>query len=172
MAGAYSPLTVASELLTLARDALDACDAEPLNRVHVAAGLVAWDDCCGMLVAAPERVYRTASFPIEGPDAAGCFDGLIAVDCVVLLVRCVPVLDDRGNPPSVGALQDAYASILWEAGVIWNALRMVDVDAWETTGEAQTFVGAEGGCIGVETRITVGIDQEQWCPGCGEVTGG
>ena len=39
-------------------------------------------------------------------------------------------------------------------------------DWWERANQGQTFVGAEGGCIGVETRITVGVDGELWCAEC------
>lgn len=163
-ATAVSPLTVCQVVLDQVRGALEACGADPLNRVHVAAGFVAWDDCCGMLVTAPERIYRTAIFPNEGPDPNGCFDGFIAVDTVTLLVRCVSVLDDRGQPPSVAALAADYGEVLWEAGIVWDSLVQALPNEWESANLSQAFTGAEGGCIGVETRLTVGVDETVWCP--------
>lgn len=163
-----NPGTVANEALQYAYGALLACGSTGLNRVHVAAGLVAWDDCCGMLVAAPERVFRTARFPTEGPDENGCFDGLIAVNVVVVLVRCVPVLDDLGNPPTVVELNAAYLALLNEAAVVWNALSGSWPSEWVTSGLQQSYTGAEGGCIAAETRIIIGVPQEQFCPTCEE----
>lgn len=159
---------VAQYVLDTVDAALTACST-PVTTKFVAAGLVAWDDCCGMLVVAPERVYQTAVFPLEGPDANGCFDGLVAVTLVTLVMRCVPVLDDRGNPPTAQAMSDAYGELLRDAAVVWNELASAWPDGWESTGLNQTFVGAEGGCIGVETRITLGLDQEWFCPDCVEV---
>lgn len=156
--------SVCTYALARVADALSAC-GRPATTAYVAAGLVAWDDCCGMLVVAPERVFRTAVFPTEGPDENGCYDGLIAVALVVLLVRCVPVVDDRGHAPATADLSDAYAELLADAAVVWNELMAWPRD-WESSGLAQTYVGAEGGCIGVETRITVGVDQDAWCRSC------
>jgi hypothetical protein len=161
---AIDAASVCAVVLERINNALDEC-GRPARAAYVAAGLVAWDDCCGMLVVAPERIFRTARFPIEGPDENNCYDGLIAVSLVALLVRCVPVLDDSGRPPTVEALGDAYAEVLADAGVVWNELSRWP-EGWESSGQAQTFVGAEGGCIGVESRVTVGLDQELWCPPC------
>lgn len=151
-------------VLERVNNALEAC-GRPVNIKFVGAGLIAYDDCCGMLVVAPERVYRCARFPIEGPDEHGCYDGLIAVALVVLVVRCLPVIDDRGQPPGEAEMGEAYAALLGDAAVVWNELAVWPPE-WESTGQAQTFIGAEGGCIGVETRVIIGLDQEVFCPTC------
>jgi len=163
---AVTPADVCALLLGRVRDALVVCDRD-VQTAYVAAGSVAWDNCCGQLVVAPERVYRTARFPTEGPDENGCYDGLIALDLVVLLLRCVPVIEDDGSVPDDLELGAAYSAILNDAAVIWDVLATVDLpDWWERANQGQTFVGAEGGCIGVETRITVGVDGELWCAEC------
>ena len=162
-----TPLTVCTELLQLVESALVSCGSEPLNRVHVAAGAVAWDDCCGMLVVGPERIYRSMSFPAEAPEETSCWSGLIALDVVVLLVRCVPVVDNRGHPPTVPVLDAAYGGFLADAAIVWNALASPGLPGeWERANLNQSFVGADGGCIGVETRLTVGIQAGLWgiCP--------
>ena len=163
-----SALDVAQWLLATSELALSDCGREPISRSYVAAGDIAWDDCCGMLVVAPERVYRSQTFPAESTDEEICFGGYIAVDYVVLVVRCVPTVTDQGRAPSVSSLQAAYDSILEDAAVIYNAVTGDLPDYWVRSSVAQTFVGAQGGCIGVETRLTIGIEQDRWSICCSE----
>lgn len=163
-----SALDVAQWLLATSELALSDCGREPISRSYVAAGDIAWDDCCGMLVVAPERVYRSQTFPAEATDEEICFGGYIAVDYVVLVVRCVPTVTDQGRAPSVSSLQAAYDSILEDAAVIYNAVTGDLPDYWVRSSVAQTFVGAQGGCIGVETRLTIGIEQGRWSICCSE----
>lgn len=157
---------VCSYVLDKVNATLEDC-GRPVTTKFVGAGLIAWDDCCGMLVVAPERVFRTARFPVEGPDELGCYDGLIAISLVVLLMRCVPVLDDRGQPPTEEAMGAAYGELLSDAAIVWNEVGDdMWPDGWSSTGQVQSYIGAEGGCIGAETRVTLGLDQEQFCPTC------
>lgn len=131
---------------------------------YVGAGLIAWDDCCGMLVVVPERVFRAAVFPAEGPDRNGCYGGDVGLSIVVLWLACMPTVDDRGQVPSEADMRLAYATFLNGAAVVWNALADLPVDwGWLHTGLNQTFIGTEGGCIGVESRVTVGINEAEWC---------
>jgi len=157
-----SPVTVASELLALVEVALTDCGRPDLTRVFVAAGLVAWDDCCGMLYVAPERIYRTAIFPLEGTaEGLNCFRGSLTLDMVVTLLRCVPVINSRGQVPAVNLVEDAYASLMTDAAVIWNTLSGPSMP-WDIANLSQAFVGAEGGCIGVESRLALGLDADRW----------
>lgn len=154
--------TVATHVLCCVQDALTNANRAEVQRAYVAAGAVAWDDCCGMLVVAPERVFRSVTFPVEMTDRELCFGGSLVVELVVLLVRCVPTVDDRGRAPSGHALDAAYRDLLEDAAVVWNAVLCCDNDEWERAAISQTFVGAEGGCVGVETRIVVGLEQSRW----------
>lgn len=156
--------------LARAHDALDQCaTSEPITATYVAAGAIAWDSCCGLLVAAPERVYRSASFPVEGTTDYVCESSFLVVDVVLLLLRCVPTIDDRGNAPAPAALGAAHQGVLTDAAVIWNVVTGELPEGWDRANLDQSFVGAEGGCIGVETRFTIGLPQSVWCPEC-EVT--
>lgn len=149
--------------------ALEACDRAPITTSYVAAGLAAWDDCCGSLIVAPERIFHSTTFPVEDTGEVICFEGLIAVQFVVILLRCIPVPDSRGNPPSAAQLQAAYSGLMGDAAVVMNALSGDLPDAsWERTTCSQAFVGADGGCIGVETRFTLGIPQQEWTICCAE----
>lgn len=150
--------------LSRCSEALAACNADEITTSYVAAGAAAWDDCCGTLIAAPERVYRTVTFPLEGQSNDPCETAELAVDVVILLLRCVPTIDDKGRVPGQDKLIDAYQRILGDAATIWNAVRGELPEGWLRANISQTFVGAEGGCIGVETRFTIGLPQEDWCP--------
>lgn len=153
--------------LSRVQTALEACGSE-ITVSYVAAGLVAWDSCCGVLVAAPERVYRSAQFPIEGTTDYECETAFLVVDVAVLLLRCISTLDDRGNPPPVATLSAEYQAILDDAAVIWNVVTGELPEGWQRSNVDQQFVGAQGGCVGVETRLSVGLAQSDWCPECTE----
>lgn len=160
---------IAAWLLATVQNALVDCDRDPINRAYVAAGQIAWDDCCGMLVVAPERIYKSARFPEQNANEELCWGGYLAVDFLVLLVRCVPVVDDRGRAPSAATLQTAYAELIEDAAVVYNAvISPLPYEEWERALPTQTFVGAEGGCIAVETRLTLGIPQDTWGVCCTE----
>lgn len=163
-----STVDVAQWVLDTTKQALIDCNREAISTSYVGSGSIAWDDCCGTLVVTPERVYRSQQFPTEDTDEVICFDGLIAIEFVVLLLRCVPVVDERGRAPEESAMQVAYNNLLGDAAVVYNALTGVFPDYWERTNPAQTFVGADGGCIGVETRVTIGLEQSRFGICCSE----
>ena len=164
-----SPEDVASYFLSQVEMALADCDREPVNRAYVAAGQIAWDDCCGMLVVAPERIYKSATFPTQNADEELCWGGYLTIDLLVLLVRCVPVLDDRGRAPSASALSTAYQRLIDDGAVVYNAVTAALPDReWMRALPTQTYSGAEGGCIAVETRFTIGIPQNEWALCCAE----
>lgn len=156
---AVSAFDVADYWLGVVHDGLAECDRDPISRAYVAAGEIAWDDCCGMLVVAPERVYRSLTFPGENGTEELCFGGHLVVDLLVLVVRCVPTVDDRGRAPSANALQAAYRTLIEDAAVVWNIVTGPLPDEMVRANVAQTFVGAQGGCIAAETRLTIGIEQ-------------
>lgn len=163
---ASNPYDVCEQVRQVVEGRLSACE-RPVTTSYVAAGLVPWDDCCGTLTVAPERVYRTGIWPAEGPDPLGCYDGQIAVSIVVLLLRCVPVVDDQGRAPTVNASNLAYKTALEDAAIVWDATGdLPQLLGTEIAGQAQTYVGADGGCIGSETRLVVAADADRWCSSC------
>lgn len=157
-----STFDVAQWFLDTTKQALEDCSRKEISRSYVAAGQIVWDDCCGLLVVAPERVYRSQEFPQEAGGLEICFGGTIVIPLVVVLVRCVPGLDPKGNPPSANALQVAYTELMGDAAVVYNAVISELPDDWERANPTQTFVGAEGGCIGVETRVVIGVSQDRF----------
>ena len=161
-----SPTPILRALLSAVHDGLAACERRPVETKFVAAGSVAWDDCCGQLVVAPERIYRSSEFPVEDTSMEQCFAGIIAINVVVLLVRCVPTSDGQAHPPTGDELDAAYGELLDDAGVVWSVLDGPLPDGWERANLSQTFVGDQGACVGVETRVTIGVDQSRWCLDC------
>jgi hypothetical protein len=158
-----SPYDAANWFKCRVEEALANANSEPLVQSYVGLGEIAWDNCCGTLVVAPERIYRSVEFPLENLDEENCYAGEITLNLLVLLVRCVPVLDSQGRAPSSKTLDEAHRAFLRDSAVVWRAVTTCDLpDDWERTGVAQTFVGAEGGCIAVETRLTLGLPQSAW----------
>lgn len=135
-----------------------------LHGAYVGAGLIAFDDPCGQLVVTIEQTFRSKIFPLQAIDKEFCVGGQLCGTILVVLARCVPTMDSRGTPPTPAAMSAAYEMLYADAAAIWNAC-LVDPtpdDEWDRAGGTQTFVGAEGGMIGVETRFTIGLGMEEW----------
>ncbi|MEU9033755.1 MULTISPECIES: hypothetical protein [unclassified Streptomyces] len=151
-------------------------------RACVVPGPPAWDGCndpCGVdgqgaggqLTVHVARIFATSSFPVDDRVVQGgrnCAPpAATGVELVVTLLRCAPVVDDRGCPPSCEELAAAARTVHLDAATIYNAL----LCCLPTTGTRRRgpmfFLGAqrvleqEGGCMGVEQRVTVAL------PGCG-----
>ena len=132
-------------------------------RHHALVGTAAWDECCGQLTAAPERIFRYTVFPEEETGASACDVAELAVNVVVRLVRCVATATDAGEPPPQEEVESTNREVMVDASIILNAL--VDPDWcewWERAGISQTFVGELGGCVEVETRFVLGLGVHTW----------
>lgn len=161
---AESPAAVAEVMLNRALEALEADPASaPITESYVVLGELAWDECCGTLAAAPLRTFRTGSFPNAVVDATNCDSSLLAVDIVVILLRCMPVVDAQGNVPPPSDIAAASMAASADAAIIYNALTGDLPEGWERAGVEQTIDGADGGCIVVDTRLTIGLPQSYWC---------
>ena len=158
-----SPHSVGDWLRCLVLDALQQANRAPITTTYVGVGSVPWDDCCGSLIVVPEQVIRSTTFPGENGNEENCIGGQIVLSFAVLLTRCVPTLDDRGRAPSPQQITDAHKRILEDAAIVWNTIGCADLpDEWERALLRQTFTGAEGGCVAVETRVTIGIAEQMW----------
>ena len=165
---AESPYAVAEVMMNRALVALEACPtSEPITDSYVVLGELVWDECCGILAAAPLRTFRTGSFPTPVTDATNCDSSLLAVDIVVILLRCMPVIDAQGNAPAVADTVAASTAAANDAAVVWNALTGDLPEGWERASVEQT-IEADAGCIAIDTRLTIGLPQSSWCA-CPEV---
>jgi hypothetical protein len=156
---------VAESFLAVARDAVPDVDEEAA-RLNV--GTVGFDSCCGQISVSIDSQGRAVSFPAGVGNqltaiAAGCYEGAIYLALRITVVRCIPVMDDRGNPPEAAAVNEAVTQLYVDAAAIWNALSgPLPDDEWARAALAQTPVSEQGGCIGIDTTVLIGLDQETW----------
>jgi hypothetical protein len=164
---AESPAAVAEVMMNRALAALQACEtSDPITDAYVVIGELAWDDCCGVLAAAPLRTFKTLSFPTAVTDVTNCDSSLLAVEIAVVLLRCVPMIDAQGNVPSTDETTAAFTAAANDAAVIYNAMMADMPPGWERASLEQEFQGADGGCIAIDTRMTIGLPQTEWCLDC------
>ncbi|MGW1352838.1 hypothetical protein ACWCQE_26750 [Streptomyces sp. NPDC002409] len=149
-------------------------------RACVVPGPPAWDGCndpCsadgagGQLTVHVAGTHPTAAFPSRDRVVVGgrnCVPpAATAVELVITLLRCAPMMDERGCPPSCDDLADAARTVHVDAATIYNAL----LCCLPTTGTRrrgpvftlgeQRVLEPAGGCMGVEQRVTVAV------PNCG-----
>lgn len=161
-----SAYDVAHDLLVYVKAALTHYQRDAITTEYVVMGEVPFDDCCGTLVVGFDRIYRSTDFPVEAPLREACWGGQIVVSVVVLLVRCVPVANDSGTPPSSSAADTAFRSLYDDAAIVWNAcaeFNAVDPLRYDRAALAQTFIGQQGGCVASRTTFLLGLD-DAWCP--------
>jgi hypothetical protein len=151
-------------------------------RACVVPGQAAWDSCedpCdgsggtgGQLTVNVARMWQSSleTFPsTESRDSQvrgkrGCvLPQLTAVELVITVLRCVPVPSDDGCPPSCEDLAAAARVINIDGASVVNALDCC-LPGLGTRRQGliysvgiQRQVGPQGGCAGVEQRVTVGL---------------
>lgn len=166
--------------------------ADPLQpgcpdcRACVVPGKPAWDDCSnpcsgdgagGQLTVSVGRTYMSTVFPADDRTVIGvkkCTPPAdLAVEIIVTLLRCAPGDDVAGCPPSCEDLAAAARIAHIDLVTIINAL-LCCLPGTSTGRADRRFVlgagqllGPEGGCVGVEQRLTVALPN---CYPCPEVT--
>jgi hypothetical protein len=149
----------------------------PPCRSCVVPGTPAWDSCAdpcsgeagGQLTVNVARLYPSSEFPTQSNDVQGirnCGPPATAVELVVTLLRCVPTADGNGCPPSCDEQAAAAQVVHVDAVTIMNALYccLPSIGPARRGPKfvvgAQRIIGPEGGCVGVEQRVTIAL------PGC------
>ena len=146
-------------------------------------GLPAWAGCndpCnsngagGQLTVNVARVYASTSFPAEDREVRGLRNcpppTITAIDLVITLLRCAPGPDARGCPPGCDELSAAARILNIDALTVYSALLCcLPSTAPVRRGRrfvmgAQRMLGPEGGCVGVEQRVTVALSGCLPCP--------
>lgn len=151
-------------------------------RACVVPGQVAWDSCedpCtgeagGQLSVSVARIYASTfdGFPAEARvvhGVKGCTPPpLTAVELLISVLRCAPSFDESGCPPSCDQLAQAARRLHVDMVTVYNALLccLPGTDPSRPRGRRfvmgiQRTVGPEGGCVGLEQRVTVAL------AGCG-----
>ncbi|GAA2948141.1 hypothetical protein GCM10010518_38730 [Kitasatospora cinereorecta] len=152
-------------------------------RACVVPGTVAWDSCedpCsdqqagGQLSVSVVRIYSSTndSFPTESrvvQGVKGCaLPPVTAVELAVTLLRCAPTFTEQGCPPDCTDLGTAARVLHVDMVTVYNALLCCLPGTAPHLRRGRRFVlgpsktvGPEGGCVGLEQRVTVAL------PGCG-----
>ncbi|MFE3378699.1 hypothetical protein [Streptomyces anulatus] len=147
-------------------------------RACVVPGLPAWDECAdpcgeetagGQLTVHVARLYPSTQFPVEDQEVRGLrgcsLPPTTAVELVVTLLRCVPTIDENGCPPTCEELSAAATVTHIDAVTVYNALMCCLPHTGGRRGRRfvmgpQRIIGPQGGCVGIEQRVTVAL------PGC------
>ncbi|EDY43994.1 hypothetical protein [Streptomyces sp. SPB074] len=188
---ALTPYTVhdmAETILACVCSALDATEAEVDGqpgcpcRACVVPGAPAWDGCddpCGssgaggQLTVHVARLFPSSSFPEQDRSVLGtrgCTPpSTLAAELVVTLLRCAPVIDERGCPPTCKEQAAAARITHTDASTIYTALLCCLPQTGGRRGRRflmgeSRIVGPQGGCVGVEQRVTVALSGCAPCP--------
>lgn len=136
------------------------------TRYGVVPGAIAWDGCetCGQLALSKSRDFLTNQFPIEVTSTDLGPGGLLGFDLVTQTIRCVPMPDDRGNPPLMVDL-DESAQLIINDGYSQLCATITTLEQMKNQLEIvdylirqQLYPGPEGGCAGAELIFTVAVE--------------
>lgn len=156
-------------------------------RACVVPGQPAWDGCddgsCGegegqapgQLTVSVARLYPAGqAFPAEERTVQGlpkCLPPPItAAELVITLLRCAPVMDETGCPPTCEEQEEAARVLHVDAVTVYNALWccLPDIAPGRRPRYVvggQRMLGPDGGCVGMEQRVTVALPGCAKCPG-------
>jgi hypothetical protein len=135
------------------------------NRSCVVPGAIAWDECdCGQLSVSIVQTWPSRSFP--GDPASGsqtqdaCGVPYLVAQLTVQVARCAPNPDGSGSV-SCQALERG-AQVVAEDGMAireaaFCALQFLKDRDDDFIVRGQTVIGPEGGCMGVEQSVIVGV---------------
>lgn len=139
---------VLDDLLTVAEQSL----TDPPSRTFVGTGPgMAWD--CEQLT-----VRTGESTPLYQPTGSACLHGM-DVDFHVQVIRCVPTVDDNGQPPSAAQLEEAGHLLNQDARELFDALQDWDPPKPATHVRLVNWfpLGPDGGYAGGEWTVRVRI---------------
>lgn len=161
---------LAEDLLECAQQGLIDNDLEEPCRVCVVPGEIVWDTCAngGQLVISSPRVYYSNVFPTElAQDStipSNCGPGVVVGEYTLSLMRCAPL--PKGNPPKGPSCAELRASALQinQDGFALRTSLLCCLAAMRRQNiileyrlSGSTVIGPEGGCVGNEITILVGL---------------
>lgn len=149
-------------------DELAETDAGVPDRVCLAVpGEIAWDRCdCGQFAQTITGDTPSQVFPQPASEVprGHCGPPLLVINVTASVVRCVPGMDDDGNPPTCGALLDAARVVEIDREALRRAITCCLRELHTTyritdyTVGATTTVGPLGGCAGVNMTYQFGVN--------------
>ncbi|MEU7093032.1 hypothetical protein [Kitasatospora aureofaciens] len=160
----------------------------PDCRSCVVPGAPAWDGCedpCsgtttgGQLSVNVAQLYTSTLDHFPDPVRAvqgvrSCTPSqLMVAELHVTLLRCAPTISERGCPPTCEELAAAGRILHIDMSTVHNALMCCLPTTAAGRGSGPRFslgamrtIGPDGGCVGLEQRLTVALDYCA-CPGGG-----
>lgn len=160
---------VSAAIRDCVRDALATTDAGvPGNmRVCIVPGMIAWDDCtCGQLALTVTQIYYSRTFPNQDNGASfNCQLPYVVADLTVGLLRCAPQPDADSGQLSPSCVELDSAARVWfeDADAVRRGVLccLIDMKASRQIEGyalgAQSSTGPEGGCVGSEFHISIGL---------------
>lgn len=136
----------AGELLQAVVDALDTTPARAPADRFVSPGTPAFD-CCPFVCVQTLTLGLADTAPLQPPLQPAQRAQLGNVNLATLvayIVRCVPVPDDGGNPPSAAALTAAGTTMNADGWAVWNHLKKAVAGQTLFAG-CRSFVYFDGG---------------------------
>jgi hypothetical protein len=144
----------ATRLLQDATQALASFGRPPVSETYVASGDFAWD-CCDAMAVHVKRVR-----PLLGPaltaqgaqkrPPASC-GTLWGADVDLYVLRCVRSVDESGNPPTGGQIDEDAFNVIADATALLSALTCdSSIGGCSSRGlDGYRLVGPKGGCLAV-----------------------
>lgn len=167
---------LAERLRVCAHDRLAATDAGAPPRSCVIAGGIAWDNCeCGQLTVAITSAYPSAKFPTPSANTAAefaqgkCGQPLLVFEMTITMLRCVPGMNDNGDPPPCDQLAESALTTVLDATAVREGvlcclqtmLREKDALGYPIvqgfTVGVQAMVGPEGNCGGSALPVQLAL---------------
>lgn len=156
---------VIAALTECVRAALAGTAAGEPARICTVPGALAWDECdCGLLAITVDRIYPSNAFPTEAaPTLAACTAAYEVADLTVTVLRCAPNPVGNALAPTCVALDAAALTWFLDMDAVRGALGCC-LAGLRDAGTVEELVlrdtvpaGPQGGCVGSDTRLTVGF---------------
>lgn len=147
------------------RQAVRAALTTPVQQSCVVPGTIAWDNCCGMLAASVGTIFLSDRFPEQERAVVGsrCDVAWEVAEIAFQLVRCAPVQDERGNPPTCAQLDTAAQLWAQDAHILMASVASAVCSMRDSNQIidylVQTVVpqGPQGACVGSELRVFISL---------------
>lgn len=125
----------------------------------------------GQLTVTVNRLFVSTNFPLQNTAVDLCEPFTYVADLTVTLLRCIPVIDDRGNSPSCDRLERAAEiqhldmMALMRAAECCVPHRPGRRRRTRVAVVQQRSIGSDGGCAGSELQLFVDVGGPCGCGG-------
>lgn len=167
LTGPTAAYQVATHVLEDVTAALANGSTSPPTRAGIVPGTIAWDNCetCGQLAVSMSRIYLSDDFPgdagnlSQNPQQAAW----LVAEFACQLIRCAPVGDSQGNPPTMSQLDESAQTVMADCSTILAAVLLslctmaagdLIVDYAMRSAQIQ---GPAGACVGSEVSFAVSL---------------